>query len=128
MVLFGNGYASANGYFTVTAHNGTDSTALQGRPNGVLTWGGKSVECVDAIGNTYVRYVSGFLICWGAANSVTTSGASTTFSAPFLNAPMVFTSTIGNYKSWVAGATTTGCTLYSDGNNTVGYVAIGRWK
>ena len=126
--LHGVGKASQAGCFGLRAvTDGSNYKELQGRPDGTLTWGGKNIERVDAIGNTYVKYVSGFLICWGSANNVTTSGTSTTFSVPFLNGPMVFTSTLGNYKSWVAGVTTTGCTLYSDGNNTVRYVAIGRW-
>lgn len=43
MALCGAGYATANGYFIVTAHDGTNSKALIGRPNGVLTWDGHSI-------------------------------------------------------------------------------------
>ena len=41
--LFGSGYATANGYFTITASDGTDSKPLVGRPNGSLTWDGHSI-------------------------------------------------------------------------------------
>ena len=41
--LFGSGYATANGYFTITASDGTDSKPLVGRPNGSLTWDNKEV-------------------------------------------------------------------------------------
>ena len=129
LVLNGKNKSTNGGGFELYARNDADGVKIfYANPDGTLRWGNKNIERVDAIGNTYVKYVSGFLICWGTANSVTTSGTSTTFSVPFLNAPMVFTSTIGNYKSWAAGVTTTGCTLYSDGNNTVRYVAIGRWQ
>ena len=43
LVLRGMSESSGAGRFELYAHNGTNSTALIGNPNGTLTWGGNSV-------------------------------------------------------------------------------------
>ena len=136
MALFGAGYASANGYFTVTAHNGTDSVVLQGRPNGTLTWGGKNIERVESSGTNYIRYVSGLQICWGiVTGTANTSSTAITFPQAFVNnsyfgyANTVTSSSTVNVN--VGSYSTTGMTAYHTNTSSVPvvrWIAIGKWQ
>lgn len=63
LALFGNDIDDlrARGF---TLSNG-NNISLAGLKDNSLTWGGKAVECVNAIGGNYIRYESGLQICWG---------------------------------------------------------------
>jgi hypothetical protein len=73
--LYGINYSkdSANGSFTLAAHDGTNPTRLVGKPNGTLTWGGKPVESVVASSfgssSSYIQYASGLIIQWGSVSA-----------------------------------------------------------
>lgn len=139
--LYGKDYSSNPGQFRIRANDGSNSADLLGKPDGTLTLGGKDVECIDTIGTEYVRYKSGFQICWGTGTITTAStGKDVTYAAAFSgsNPWLVIsanpTSAISDTVSFIASPrTTTGFIAYCNKNNahTTGafvYIAIGRWK
>jgi hypothetical protein len=65
--LYGGKYSTASkGSFTLAAHDGTNLHRLIGKPDGTLTWSGKSFECVVASSfnslDFYIQYASGLII------------------------------------------------------------------
>lgn len=114
----------------LTADDGNGNTkSLIANADGTLTWSGKEIERVNAIGSDYIRYESGLQVCWGAIGSVTTDGKAVTFPVAFNSSPTVFSTGSGNYIAWASSVTTTTCNVrISSGTNTVKYLAIGSWK
>ena len=114
--------------------------------NGSLKWDGKEVErLVDSIFpnaetvgeepiSGYIRYDTGFQICYGVART-TNTGRAITFPVPFLKVPIVFASRASNLVttdvavSADASTTTTINICQSTVNNwVVSWLAIGAWK
>ena len=115
--------------FSLQAGDGTTKKVLAGVSNGTLTWNGKNVERVNASGTNYIRYESGFQICWAVVGNVTSTMQTVTFPVAFNSAPTVFSAGSANYTAWASGVSTTSCSVgISSGTNTVKYLAIGYWK
>lgn len=103
---------------------------LIGKPDGTLTWNGKSIERISASGTGYIRYESGLQICYGAVGSMTSSGITVTFPQPFLATPVPAFSTSGATNfAYVSALTATDMTVKTSNNGGyVRYIAIGRWQ
>lgn len=69
------------GAFSLRAKDGTNTTCLDGYPNGALYWGGKCIDWIDVggFGNQYRRSRDGFLMQWGYTY---VSGNTTTITFP----------------------------------------------
>ncbi len=133
----------------------TNSQTVSGDKNftGLLQHSGNAVDSVVASGSGYIRYESGWQICWGSASAtpVATSswgnvfynentGIQVTFPVPFIEAPSVSVSQNRNLSIWsfciiTVECTATGITRVGIMRGTsmndkvgVGYIAIGRWK
>lgn len=133
--------ASYPGYFSITAHNGTNSNALQGRPDGTLTWGGKNIERIESSGTNYIRYVSGLQICWGAMNvpGAAVNDETITFPMPFKDGSS-YNITAGRYWAYskdenyhIKSQSGTGFTwstigTVSTNSHSYRYIATGWWK
>lgn len=65
LTLYGKDHVTMPGYVVVTAKDQNNGAALIAKPSGDLTWVGKGIECLNAIGENYIRYESGLQICWG---------------------------------------------------------------
>ena len=129
ITLSGKERTTATGEFQLTADNGTTNKTLKGSPDGTLTWDGKEIERVNASGSNYIRYDSGFQICWGSA-SASSSGAAVTFGAAFSANPRVFVTNSLNVHAYYGNLSTTGATLYNNQTYAANcnYLAIGYWK
>lgn len=92
--------------------------------NGVRSWLGNGVS---ASGYNYVRFDDGTQICWGSCGNNSFSS----FGAAFANTDYRIGMSEWKSSSWenyaIGGKSTTGVTLRSE-NNTMEYIAIGRWK
>lgn len=82
---------------------------------------------VVAYGSNYVRFGDGTQICWGSCGNNSFSS----FGAAFANTNYRIGMSEWKSSSWenyaIGGKSTTGVTLRSE-NNTMEYIAIGRWK
>lgn len=82
---------------------------------------------VTASGYNYVRFGDGTQICWGSCGNNSFSS----FGAAFANTDYRIGMSEWKSGSWenygIGGKSTTGVTLRSE-NNTMEYIAIGRWK
>lgn len=82
---------------------------------------------VSASGWNYVRFDDGTQICWGSCGNNSFSS----FGAAFANTDYRIGMSEWKSSSWenyaIGGKSTTGVTLRSE-NNTMEYIAIGRWK
>lgn len=82
---------------------------------------------VSAYGSNYVRFGDGTQICWGSCGNNSFSS----FGAAFANTNYRIGMSEWKSGSWenygIGGKSTTGVTLRSE-NNTMEYIAIGRWK
>lgn len=82
---------------------------------------------VVAYGSNYVRFGDGTQICWGSCGNNSFSS----FGAAFANTDYRIGMSEWKSSSWenyaIGGKSTTGVTLRSE-NNTMEYIAIGRWK
>lgn len=82
---------------------------------------------VSASGQNYVRFDDGTQICWGSCGNNSFSS----FGAAFANTDYRIGMSEWKSSSWenyaIGGKSTTGVTLRSE-NNTMEYIAIGRWK
>ena len=124
----------------------TGNKTLSGSPSGSLTWCGKEVERLvgsifpnaETVGEEpisgYIRYDTGFQICYGVART-TNTGRAITFPVPFLKVPIVFASRASDLVttdvavSADASTTTTINICQSTVNNwVVSWLAIGAWK
>lgn len=63
--LYENSDPNLAGMFSIGTGN---EKYLEGYPSGNLLWAGKEVECVNTLGEYYIRYESGLQICWGSIN------------------------------------------------------------
>ena len=92
--------------------------------NGVRSWLGNGVS---ASGQNYVRFDDGTQICWGSCGNNSFSS----FGAAFANTDYRIGMSEWKSSSWenyaIGGKSTTGVTLRSE-DNTMEYIAIGRWK
>lgn len=92
--------------------------------DGVRSWLGNGVS---ASGQNYVRFGDGTQICWGSCGNNSFSS----FGAAFANTDYRIGMSEWKSSSWenyaIGGKSTTGVTLRSE-NNTMEYIAIGRWK
>lgn len=82
---------------------------------------------VSASGQNYVRFDDGTQICWGSCGNNSFSS----FGAAFANTDYRIGMSEWKSSSWenyaIGGKSTTGVTLRSE-DNTMEYIAIGRWK
>ena len=131
--LYSKDHGSLAGYATITAATSADSfVQLIMRPDGVISWGGKSFLLVESSGAYYIRFTNGLQICWGFANSFTAAVAKQlSFPQSFKQAPVV-TSAVEYFVEFfgVSDVTATGfkATLNSGTGNTFWWIAIGQWK
>lgn len=92
--------------------------------DGVRSWLGNGVS---ASGQNYVRFDDGTQICWGSCGDSSFSS----FGAAFANTDYRIGMSEWKSNSWenyaIGGKSTTGVTLRSK-DNTMEYIAIGRWK
>lgn len=92
--------------------------------DGVRSWLGNGVS---ASGQNYVRFGDGTQICWGSCGNNSFSS----FGAAFANTDYRIGMSEWKSGSWenngIGSKSTTGVTLRSE-NNTMEYIAIGRWK
>lgn len=92
--------------------------------DGVRSWLGNGVS---ASGQNYVRFDDGTQICQGSCGNNSFSS----FGAAFANTDYRIGMSEWKSNSWenyaIGGKSTTGVTLRSE-NNTMEYIAIGRWK
>lgn len=92
--------------------------------DGVRSWLGNGVS---ASGQNYVRFDDGTQICQGSCGNNSFSS----FGAAFANTDYRIGMSEWKSSSWenyaIGGKSTTGVTLRSE-NNTMEYIAIGRWK
>ena len=103
--------------------------------NGVITactatGANGGLEGVSEVGDAYIRYVSGWQICWGGVTA-TSSGTQQTFGKKFSGAPRVVVSAGGYTIS--AGHTSESSTGFKATTNQsngawVTWIAIGKWK
>ena len=118
-----------------------DNNELLGNSSGSLTWAGKVVERINAIGKNYIRFESGLQICFSTLTIPADSeGINWTFPAPFKsNIDMLLTANyISSKATSIASFTdrnktkvTVNC-LHKDGYydfaRSVACIAIGWWK
>ena len=102
-----------------------DGTKIKDVSKDVLkSWLGNGVS---ASGQNYVRFDDGTQICWGSCGNNSFSS----FGAAFANTDYRIGMSEWKSSSWenyaIGGKSTTGVTLRSE-NNTMEYIAIGRWK
>lgn len=102
-----------------------DGTKIKNVNKDVLkSWLGNGVS---ASGWNYVRFDDGTQICWGSCGNNSFSS----FGAAFANTDYRIGMSEQKSSSWenyaIGGKSTTGVTLRSE-NNTMEYIAIGRWK
>lgn len=92
--------------------------------DGVRSWLGNGVS---ASGQNYVRFDDGTQICWGSCGNNSFSS----FGAAFANTDYRIGMSEWKSTSWenyaIGGKSTTGVILRSE-DNTMEYIAIGRWK
>lgn len=102
-----------------------DGTRIKNVSKDVLkSWLGNGVS---ASGQNYVRFDDGTQICWGSCGNNSFSS----FGAAFANTDYRIGMSEWKSSSWenyaIGGKSTTGVTLRSE-DNTMEYIAIGRWK
>lgn len=122
------GYASAGlttSNLTHIAGYTDNGTKIKDVSKDVLkSWLGNGVS---ASGQNYVRFDDGTQICWGSCGNNSFSS----FGAAFANTDYRIGMSEWKSSSWenyaIGGKSTTGVTLRSE-NNTMEYIAIGRWK
>lgn len=142
VILNGVNRTTDPGAFQLVARN-ADGTyrSFIGKPDGTMSWSGKEIERVNAIGSNYIRYESGLQIVWGSvpipAGDNRNVSVTITFPVAFVNTS--YAVTFGaNWKARtteyyrVEGLSTTGfpftaVDVGSNGHNAM-YVCIGRWK
>lgn len=142
LMVAGGSQSYATGCFELKAQDGSNSSALTGKPDGTLTWNNKEIERVSAKGTYGIRFESGIQICWGTLSiPAGTAGREVsdimTFPYPFANAN--YGLTFGN--DWRASSSEY---CRAEGRNTANfkftavgvgtnahnafYIAIGFWK
>lgn len=119
----GSGLTTSN--LTHIAGYTDDGTKIKDVNKDVLkSWLGNGVS---ASGSNYVRFGDGTQICWGSCGNNSFSS----FGAAFANTDYRIGMSEWKSSSWenyaIGGKSTTGVTLRSE-NNTMEYIAIGRWK
>lgn len=119
----GSGLTTSN--LTHIAGYTDDGTKIKDVNKDVLkSWLGNGVS---ASGQNYVRFDDGTQICWGSCGNNSFSS----FGAAFANTDYRIGMSEWKSSSWenyaIGGKSTTGVTLRSE-DNTMEYIAIGRWK
>lgn len=119
----GSGLTTSN--LTHIAGYTDDGTKIKNVNKDVLkSWLGNGVS---ASGQNYVRFDDGTQICWGSCGNNSFSS----FGAAFANTDYRIGMSEWKSSSWenyaIGGKSTTGVTLRSE-DNTMEYIAIGRWK
>lgn len=123
------------GQFSLTAIDSSSTFHLIGKPDGTLTWGGKSVDTIEEQGDNYIRFSNGIQICWEFHDFNHGAWMHVPFVKPFLYAPAV-TATPTDSRIDVTtyvqvrdidNAGVIFACPYGDCYGTF-YTAIGRWK
>lgn len=109
-----------------SGNNSTTQVTLDAR-GGTIALTSDIQQGVVAYGSNYVRFGDGTQICWGSCGNNSFSS----FGAAFANTNYRIGMSEWKSSSWenyaIGGKSTTGVTLRSE-NNTMEYIAIGRWK
>lgn len=135
LAVFGKDWTdSRKGAFQLSSTDGNVTYSLLGELDGTLTWGGKSVERVEASGSNYIRFASGLQLCWSNSTALDSSKQNTiTFPVPFSSNPAMVASLGGDINAYsditVVASTTTGtvfCAVATSGS--LKYFAAGFWK
>ena len=109
-----------------SGNNSTTQVILDAR-GGTIALTSDIQQGVVAYGSNYVRFGDGTQICWGSCGNNSFSS----FGAAFANTNYRIGMSEWKSSSWenyaIGGKSTTGVTLRSE-NNTMEYIAIGRWK
>lgn len=129
LAVYGKNHASFAGIFRICARDDTNGTKeLRGTPAGALTWGGKNIELVNAIGANYIRYESGLQMCWGIVGAGTSF--TVTYPVAFNAEPSIATSPSSNVTISVnvSDRQNTGFVATLSASSYMRYIAIGKWK
>ena len=109
-----------------SGNNSTTQVTLDAR-GGTIALTSDIQQGVVAYGSNYVRFGNGTQICQGSCGNNSFSS----FGAAFANTDYRIGMSEWKSSSWenyaIGGKSTTGVTLRSE-NNTMEYIAIGRWK
>ena len=133
--------------------DGTESSSLGGFPNGSLKFNGKYVEVVESSGQGYIRYKSGFQVCWGRVPINTPTDfvsagplfrailPTVTFAVPFKDSSAIVSSSRQELytaaESFFKADEVTGggfiphvikTTPDQEKSMIIGYIAVGYWK
>lgn len=107
--------------------NRSDQATSQQSDQATVAYTSDIPQGVSAYGSNYVRFGDGTQICWGSCGNNSFSS----FGAAFANTDYRIGMSEWKSSSWenyaIGGKSTTGVTLRSE-NNTMEYIAIGRWK
>lgn len=109
-----------------SGNNSTTQVTLDAR-GGTIALTSDIQQGVVAYGSNYVRFGDGTQICWGSCGNNSFSS----FGAAFANTDYRIGMSEWKSSSWenyaIGSKSTTGVTLRSE-DNTMEYIAIGRWK
>lgn len=151
--LYGKDHAN-KGNFYIYSNDGTTSKILRGSANeDALTWGGRSIDCIEEQGDYFIKYTNGIQICWGSGScSIGTSSSplgvdiKTYYGSKALNFASAFktgtvpicTVTAIDTAGGLFGACTSAVTNAKVTTEVYGgassvdlvfqYIAIGKWK
>lgn len=131
--LRGKGYQSREGFFELYADDGVNMSFLVGKPNGTLTWNDKNIDVIEEQGDGYIRYSNGLQICWGAISAQSQSGSTAvSFPKSFVSNNVYITVSVSNTNTMYVNVAEVGQSWVSffnnNGNGTVTWHAIGKWK
>lgn len=106
-----------------------------GNISGDLTVQGYPVDAVVESGTNYIRYISGFQLCFGSIGTLNANADYiVTFPKPFNSTPICITcrtssaGTTSDIPVWQRNASATQLTIYSTGGTGCRWLAIGNWK
>lgn len=129
--LYSNSDPNAPGNFYINTGN---EKVLSGLTTGSLTWDGKEIERVNAIGENYIRYESGLQICWGKVEDYISGSVIVNVPVPFINASFVKVGTVMWDTVPIPGigftdGSNTHFTIHKSNITSYAYwLAIGKWK
>lgn len=98
LVVHGKNVADKNlaGSFRLLASDGDTYKEFRGKPDGILVWNGKAINCVDSSGAGWIRYTDGLQICYRGEHVETTGNFKWTYPMEFISIPSISFITTGN--------------------------------
>ena len=139
LVLYGKDEAEYPGAFRLIAKAGSSTYNLFGKSDGSLIWNTKEIERVNSYGTNYIRFESGFQICWGLGDIANgTQAVTLTFPVAFIsNTKQIVVAGSGTAKAIVTAGSRTSTNFklsstLADGSYSLVryyyYIAAGYWK